>query len=101
MIDRHIAFAAAGLVVAGERGDAFQQSRLTRAVLADDDGDGVLKVELEALLQEQRAERIGRRLLTRSVGQMLLRYGAGTLEAIAAVGHARARLAAAARMKRR
>jgi hypothetical protein len=50
MIDRHIALAAARLVVAGEHRDPFQQGRFSGAVLADDDGDGAVEIELEALL---------------------------------------------------
>ena len=46
--------AAARLVVAGERGDAFEQRRFARAVLADDDGDGRSKLELEIVAQEGR-----------------------------------------------
>ena len=48
MIDRHIALAAAGLVVAGERRDAFEQRRFAGAVLADDDGDGAVETELKS-----------------------------------------------------
>jgi hypothetical protein len=59
MIDRHVAFAAAGLVVAGEHRNPLQQRRFAGAVLADDDGDGVLEIELEVALQERQAERIG------------------------------------------
>jgi len=44
MIDRPIALAAAGFVIAGEHGDAFQESRFTRPVLADDDGDGTIEI---------------------------------------------------------
>src|SRR5450432_3925554 len=60
MIDRPIALAAAGFVIAGEHGDAFQESRFTRPVLADDDGDGTIEILFEVVLQERQAEWIGR-----------------------------------------
>src|SRR5262245_28837323 len=59
MIDRHVAFAAAGFVVAGEHGDAFEQRGFTGTVLADDDGDRLVERELELVTQERQAIRIG------------------------------------------
>src|SRR6516165_6251080 len=66
MVDRPIALAAARLVVAGKHGNALEQRRLAGAVLADDDGDGVVECELESVLQERQAERIGLRLIDQS-----------------------------------
>ena len=63
VIDRHVALAAAGFVVAGERGDPFQERRLAGAVLAHDDGDGAVEAELEVLCQERQAEWISRGVL--------------------------------------
>ena len=60
MIDRHIALAAAGFVVAGEHGDAFEQRGLAGAVFADDDGDRPVEAQFEIVVQERQAERIGR-----------------------------------------
>jgi hypothetical protein len=45
MIDGHIALTAARSIVAGELRDALEQSRFTGAILADDDGDGVVETE--------------------------------------------------------
>jgi hypothetical protein len=45
MVDRSVALAAAGLVVAGERRNALEQRRFAGAVLADDDGDGMVEGE--------------------------------------------------------
>src|SRR5882724_10843371 len=59
MIDRHIALAAAGLVVAGEHRDPFQQRRLAGPVLADDDGYRAIETQLKVILQQGKAERIG------------------------------------------
>ena len=47
MIDRHVPFPAAGLVVAGEGADGLEQRRFSRAVLANDDGDGCREGELK------------------------------------------------------
>ena len=60
MIDRAIALAAAGFVIAGQHGDAFQQRGFASAVLADDDGDGLVETQFELLAQKRQAERIGR-----------------------------------------
>jgi hypothetical protein len=59
MIDRPIAPAAAGLVIAGKHGDPFQQRRFAGAIFADDDGDWPVKTQLEFTVQERKAERIG------------------------------------------
>ena len=59
MIDRSIAFAAAGFVITGERGNAFEQSRFSRAVLADDDGDGAIEGKIQSVAQERQTGRIG------------------------------------------
>ena len=80
MIDRHIALAAAGFVIARQRGDAFEQRRFAGAVFADDDGDGAVEIQLEIVAQERQAERIGRASAIRAgSSQMRLRYGAGRL----------------------
>jgi hypothetical protein len=47
MVDRHIALAAAGFIIAGKCRDPFEQRRLPRPVLTDDDRDGTLEVQLE------------------------------------------------------
>src|ERR1700730_10263709 len=60
MIDRHVPLAAAGFVISGEHGYSFQQRGLAGAVLADDDGDRPIKTQLEIVVQERKAERIGR-----------------------------------------
>jgi hypothetical protein len=60
MIDRPITLAAAGLVVAGEHGDPFQESGFAGPVFTDDDGDGSIETQFEVVLQERKAERIGR-----------------------------------------
>src|SRR2546429_1069145 len=60
MIHRPVALAAAGLVISGEHGDPFKERRLTGAVFADDDGDGLIETQLEVIVQERQAERIGR-----------------------------------------
>ena len=59
MVDRHVALAAAGLVVAGEHGDAFEKCGFARAVLADDDSDRLVKTQFEIVAQQGKAERIG------------------------------------------
>src|SRR5882672_9256135 len=59
MIDRPIALAAAGFVVAGQNGDAFQKSGFSGPVFPDDDGDGTVETQLEIILQERQTERIG------------------------------------------
>jgi hypothetical protein len=79
MIDRHIALAAAGLVIAGHRRDPFEQRRFAGAVLADDDGDRVRETQLEIVLQERQAERIGGAVGNfRGSSQSRFRYGAGS-----------------------
>ncbi|MHC2279856.1 hypothetical protein ACVME8_006499 [Bradyrhizobium diazoefficiens] len=40
MIDRHVALAATGIVVAGKRRDTLEDRRLPGAILSDDDRDG-------------------------------------------------------------
>src|SRR5262245_60353047 len=45
VIDRPVTLAAAGLVLADERGDAFEQRRFPAAVLADDDRDRFVEIE--------------------------------------------------------
>jgi hypothetical protein len=55
MIDRPVALAA-GVVVAGERRDALQDSRLSRAVLADDDGDRSFEAKLKIFPENGKAE---------------------------------------------
>src|SRR5260370_12402207 len=60
MIERHIALAAAGFVIAGEHGDPFQKSGFAGPVLTDDDGDRPVETQLKIILQERKTERIGR-----------------------------------------
>src|SRR5581483_10984384 len=60
MVGGHVAFPAARFVVSGERGDPFEQCRFPGAVLADDDGDGMVESQLEIVPQEWQAEWIGR-----------------------------------------
>ena len=59
MIDGHIAFAASSLIEACEDGDAFEQRGFACAILAHDDCDGAVEVELEAIAEERQGERIG------------------------------------------
>jgi hypothetical protein len=59
MIDRLVTLAAAGFVIAGQYGDAFQQGGFAGAVFTDDDGDGPIETQLERIGQERQAERIG------------------------------------------
>jgi hypothetical protein len=59
VVNRHVPLAAAGLVVAGEHGDAFKKCGFARAVLADDDGDRLVKTQFEIVAQQGKAERIG------------------------------------------
>jgi len=60
MIDRPIALAAAGFVIAGEHGDPLEQSGFAGAVFTDDDGDGPIEAQLEFVQQEWQTKRIGR-----------------------------------------
>ncbi len=60
MIDRPIALAAAGFVISGEHGDAFQQRGFAGAVLTDDDRDRPIKAQFEIIVQKGQAKRIGR-----------------------------------------
>jgi len=59
VVDRHVALATAGFIVAGEHGDAFKKCGFARAVLADDDGDRLVKTQFEIIAQQGKAERIG------------------------------------------
>src|SRR5215467_10441191 len=47
---------AAGVVIAGERRDAFEDRRLADVVLADEDRYNAIEFEIEALLQDRQAE---------------------------------------------
>src|SRR5262249_50074807 len=49
MIDRHVALATTGFVVAGKHRDAFEQRRFADAVLAHDDGDRLVETEFEVV----------------------------------------------------
>jgi hypothetical protein len=62
MVDRHIALAAAGFVIAGQNGDPFEQCGFARAVLADNDGDGAIEGERELVTQKRQAKWIGLRI---------------------------------------
>jgi len=59
MIDRPIALAAPGLVIAGQRRNSLQQRGFAGAVLADNDGDGTVEIELETVAEEGKTEWIG------------------------------------------
>jgi hypothetical protein len=59
VVDRPITPAPAGLVIAGQHGNSFQQRRFAGAVFADDDGDRTVESQLEVVTQERKAERIG------------------------------------------
>src|SRR6201986_5692449 len=59
MIDRHVALAASGSIIAGHGRDALQQRGLARAVLSYNDRDGAIEAKLEIVGQERQAERIG------------------------------------------
>jgi hypothetical protein len=59
VIDRPVALAAAGFVIAREHRDAFEQRRFASTVLTDDDGDRPVETQLEVVAQERQAERIG------------------------------------------
>jgi hypothetical protein len=68
MVDRAIPRATPALVEAGEHGDTFEQRRVPRAVLADDDRHRPVEGEFKAGFAKQRqAERIGR-----SVGHLVI-----------------------------
>ena len=56
MVDRHVALAATRLVKSGHRGDAFEDSRFARPVLANDDGDRLVKLEAEVTAEDRQAE---------------------------------------------
>ena len=58
MIDGTVALAATGLVITGERRDAFEERRFPRAVLADDDRHRLVESDGEFVSQERQAERI-------------------------------------------
>src|SRR5437879_10113306 len=60
MIDRHVALAAAGFVIASEHGNSFKKSGFAGPVLTDDDGDRPVETQLKIIVQERKAERIGR-----------------------------------------
>jgi hypothetical protein len=59
MIDRHVALAAAGFVISGKHRDSLKQGRFAGAIFADDDGDDGIEAQLEIVLQEGQAKRIG------------------------------------------
>src|SRR5260221_13460289 len=60
MIDGPVALAAAGFVISGEHRDAFEQSGFAGAVFTGDDRDRLVETQLEVIVQERKAERIGR-----------------------------------------
>jgi hypothetical protein len=53
MIDRTIALAAAGFVIASQYGDPFEQCGFAGAVLAGDDGDRPIETQLEIIQQKR------------------------------------------------
>ena len=60
MIDRPVTLAATGLVISGEHRDPFEQGGFAGAVFTGDDRDRLVKTHLEVIVQERKAERIGR-----------------------------------------
>jgi hypothetical protein len=60
VIDRSVTLAAAGFVIAGQHGDAFQQRGFAGTVFTGDDGDRPVEIQLKIVAQERQAERIGR-----------------------------------------
>ena len=54
---RHGAARLAGIVIAGDRCNTFQDGRLADAILADEDREDAIKFEVEALLEDRQAER--------------------------------------------
>ena len=62
MIDGPVAFAAAGIVIAAHRRDAFEKRRFAGPVLADDDGDGEIEGERELGVEQRQTEGIGARI---------------------------------------
>src|SRR5262245_8344279 len=63
MIDRPVVLAAAGVIVACERSDAFEQRRFAGTVLADNDGDRPVETDFEVVAKERQAIRIGLAIL--------------------------------------
>src|ERR1700682_6020163 len=59
MVDRPVALAAAGVVIAGEHRDPLEQGGFAAAVFTDDDGDRPVETQLEVIVQEWQTERIG------------------------------------------
>src|ERR1700754_4902529 len=59
MIDRLVALATSGIVIAGERSYAFEQRRFTCTVFSDDDGDRLVKADFEFIAKKWQSERIG------------------------------------------
>src|ERR1700753_4306755 len=59
VINRPIAFAAAGLVIAGQNGNALQQGGLAGTIFADNDGDRPGETQLKIVAQEWKTEWIG------------------------------------------
>ncbi len=49
MIDWFVTLGTAGLVIAGEHGDAFKQRGFAGAVFADDDGDSAVEAQFEII----------------------------------------------------
>jgi hypothetical protein len=58
MIDRAIAFAAAGIVVTCEGSNTFKQGGFSDAVFANDDRDGVIKLLFKSVFEERQTERV-------------------------------------------
>ena len=73
VIDRPISLAATGLVESHQPGDPFQQGRFAGAVLADNDGDGAVKAELELVLQIWKAKQMHVECRTRAASDTPMR----------------------------
>jgi hypothetical protein len=60
MIDRAIAFSTPGIVVTGEHRDTLQESRLSGAVLADNNCNRLVENQFKAVSQKRQTKGIGR-----------------------------------------
>src|SRR4030088_1930860 len=60
MIDGPISFAATGFIISGEHRNPLEQRGFAGPVFTDDDGDVSIETQIEVIVQERKAERIGR-----------------------------------------
>src|SRR5262249_50840295 len=58
VVDGPMALAAAGVVIAGERRDPLQNGGFPGAVVADDDRDRAIELEIESVLKDGQTKRI-------------------------------------------